>query len=264
LKRHKKLILLLASLTVLFSLFSTTVFGQAIEIPGITGGPQGQAVAKPLLLILILVGISVLPFVIMMTTSFVKIAVVLALIRNALGTQQIPPNPIITGLAMILTVYIMIPVGLDIYKTAGATITQGSSQPVLSQVTVNLLVQAVKESKEPLRGFLLKHAHGKEKELFSNLAKKMRKPEDRDKVEEKNFEILIPSFVISELTEAFQIGFIVFLPFLVIDIVVTNILLSLGMFQISPVTVALPFKLLLFVLVDGWHLIAKGLILGYV
>jgi type III secretion protein R len=257
LKRHKKLILLTAALPFLIS---QTALAQAAEIPGIAGG---QAIARPLLLILILLSISVLPFVVMMTTSFVKIAVVLALIRSALGTQQIPPNPIITGLAMILTVYIMIPVGLDIYKTAGATINQGSNQPVLSQVTVNLLVQAIKESKEPVRAFLVKHVHQKEKELFSSLAKKMRKPEDRDKVEDKNFEILIPSFVISELTEAFQIGFIIFLPFLVIDIVVTNILLSLGMFQISPVTVALPFKLLLFVLVDGWHLIAKGLILGY-
>lgn len=229
-----------------------------------TGGVTGQAVAKPLLLIFILLGMAVLPFVIMMTTSFVKIAVVLSLVRNALGTQQIPPNPIVTGLAMILTIYIMIPVGLDIYKTAGGTINQGSTQPILSEVTVNLLVQALKESREPLRGFLLKHAHTKERELFFNLAKKMRKPEDRDKIEDKDFEILVPAFVISELTEAFQIGFIIFLPFLVIDIVVTNILLSLGMFQISPITISLPFKLLLFVLVDGWHLIAKGLILGYV
>jgi type III secretion protein R len=193
----------------------------------------------------------------------VKIAVVLSLIRNAMGTQQIPPNTIITGLAMILTVYIMVPTGLEIYRTAGATINQGSNQPVLSQVTVNLLVQAVKEAKEPMRVFLARHAHAKEKELFTTLAKQMRKAEDRDQVTENSFETLIPSFVISELTEAFQIGFIIFLPFLVIDLVVTNVLLSLGMFQISPITVALPFKLLLFVLVDGWHLIAKGLILGY-
>lgn len=260
-KAPKTLILLLFFLPVLFS---PEAFAQSMQIAGGAGGPANQAVAKPLLLIFILVGISVLPFVIMMTTSFVKIAVVLALVRNGLGTQQIPPNPIITGLAMILTIYIMIPVGLEIYKTAGATINQGSNQPVLSQVTVNLLVQAIKESKEPLRDFLAKHAHQKEKDLFSSLAKKMRQPDDRDQITENNFEVLVPSFVISELTEAFQIGFIIFLPFLVIDIVVTNILLSLGMFQISPVTVSLPFKLLLFVLVDGWHLIAKGLVLGYV
>lgn len=260
-KIPKRLVLLFS---VLPFLLSQTALAQTINIPGVTGGQPGQAVAKPLLLIFILVGISVLPFVIMMTTSFVKIAVVLALIRNGLGTQQIPPNPIITGLAMILTIYIMIPVGLEIYRSAGQTINQGSNQPILSEVTVNLLVQAIKESREPLRTFLNKHAHQKEKDLFTSLAKKMRRPDDREQVTDKDFETLIPSFVISELTEAFQIGFIVFLPFLVIDIVVTNILLSLGMFQISPVTVALPFKLLLFVLVDGWHLIAKGLILGYV
>ncbi len=257
----KKLSLLLLLLPLFFS---HSAYGQAIEIPSLVGGTGGeQAVSRPLLLIFILGALSILPFVIMMTTSFVKIAVVLALVRNALGAQQIPPNPIVTGLAMILTVYIMMPVGIEIYKTAGATINQGSNQPVLSTVTVNLLVEAIKQAKEPVRDFLLKHAHEKERTLFTGLAKKMRKPEDREAVTDKDFEILVPSFVISELTEAFQIGFIIFLPFLVVDIVVTNILLSLGMFQISPITVALPFKLLLFVLVDGWHLIAKGLIMGY-
>jgi len=260
-KVPKKLLFLL----LLIPLFvSQNAFGQAMELPGLSGGTAAQqAISKPLLLISILGALSILPFLIMMTTSFVKIAVVLSLIRNAMGTQQIPPNTIITGLAMILTVYIMVPTGLEIYRTAGATINQGSNQPVLSEVTVNLLVDAIKQAKEPMRAFLLKNAHQKERDLFTTLAKKMRKPEDRDQVTDTDFETLIPAFVISELSEAFQIGFIIFLPFLVIDIVVTNILLSLGMFQISPITVALPFKLLLFVLVEGWHLIAKGLILGY-
>jgi type III secretion protein R len=261
-KIPKKLLLLLLLVPLLVS---QKAFGQAMEIPGLAGGTAAQqAISKPILLISILGALSVLPFIIMMTTSFVKIAVVLSLIRNALGTQQIPPNTIITGLAMILTIYIMVPTGIEVYRSAGTVINQGSNQPVLSQVTVNLLVEAIKEAREPVRAFLLKNAHPKEKDLFTTLAKKMRKPEDRDQVTENDFETLIPAFVISELTEAFQIGFIIFLPFLVIDIVVTNVLLSLGMFQISPITVALPFKLLLFVLVDGWHLIAKGLILGYV
>lgn len=261
-KRIPKRLLLLLGLLPL--LLSHNAFGQAMEIPGLAGGTASQqAVSRPLLLISILGALSILPFLVMMMTSFVKIAVVLSLIRNALGTQQIPPNTIITGLAMILTVYIMVPTGIDVYRTAGNTINQGSNQPVLSQVTVNLLIQAVKEAKEPVRVFLAKHAHQKEKELFTSLAKKMRKAEDRDQVTENSFETLVPAFVVSELTEAFQIGFIIFLPFLVIDLVVTNVLLSLGMFQISPITIALPFKLLLFVLVDGWHLIARGLILGY-
>lgn len=261
-KKSRKI---LAVLPILAFLFSHDAFAQVVNLPGLSGGTVAeQAVSRPILLIFLLASMSILPFVVMMTTSFVKIAVVLSLIRNAMGTQQIPPNVIITGLSMILTIYIMMPVGLEIYKTAGATINQGSTQPVLSPVTVNLMLTALKEGREPMRGFLIKHAHAKERELFTTLAKKMRKPEDRDSVTDTNFEILIPAFVISELTEAFQIGFIVFLPFLVIDIVVTNILLSLGMFQLSPVTVALPFKLLLFVLVNGWYLVAKGLILGYV
>ncbi len=256
----KKIIGLLA---VIPFLLSSSAFAQVIQLPGIGGSGPGQAVARPLLLIFSLVGISLLPFIVMMSTSFVKIAVVLALLRNALGTQQIPPNPIITGLAMILTVYIMVPVGIDVYRTAGQTINQGSNQPVLSELTVSLLIKAVNQGKEPVRAFLTKNAHEKETSLFMNLAKQMRKPEDRDQITDKDFEILIPAFVISELSEAFQIGFIIFLPFLVIDIVVTNILLSLGMFQVSPITISLPFKLLLFVLIDGWHLVAKGLILGY-
>ncbi len=247
-----------------FLLATHTAWAQSVNVPGLTGMTGEQAVSRPLLLLLILASLSLLPFIIMMTTAFVKVAVVLAMVRNAIGTQQIPPNPIITGLAMILTIYIMIPVGLDIYRSAGQTINQGSSQPVLSQVTVNLMLEAAKQAREPVRAFLEKNGHAKEKALFFNLAKKMRHEEDREQVQENDFTILIPAFVISELKEAFQIGFILFLPFLVIDIVVTNILLALGMFQISPITISLPFKLLLFVLVDGWHLIAKGLILGYI
>lgn len=222
-------------------------------------------VSKPLVLLVVLAALSMVPFLVMMVTSFVKIAVVLALIRNALGTQQVPPNIVVTGLAMILTIYIMVPVGFDIYRAAGATINQGTNQPLLSQTSIALLVKAAKEGQEPIRTFLLKHVHPKERELFYNLSLKLRTTEeDRAEVTNEDFINLVPAFVVSELTEAFQIGFIIFLPFLVIDLVIANILLSLGMFQISPVTISLPFKLLLFVLVDGWHIIAKGLILGYV
>lgn len=222
-------------------------------------------VSKPLVLLVVLAALSLVPFLVMMITSFVKIAVVLALIRNALGTQQVPPNIVITGLAMILTIYIMVPVGYEIYRTAGATINQGTNQPLLSQASLQLLAKAVGDGKEPVRAFLLKHVHPKERALFYNLALKLRTTdEDRAEVTDQDFTNLVPAFVVSELTEAFQIGFIIFLPFLIIDLVIANILLSLGMFQISPITISLPFKLLLFVLVDGWHVIAKGLVLGYV
>ncbi|MBI4124319.1 MAG: EscR/YscR/HrcR family type III secretion system export apparatus protein, partial [Deltaproteobacteria bacterium] len=148
---------------------------------------------------------------------------------------------------------------------AKTTINQGTNQPLLSQASVELLAKASKEGKEPVRDFLLRHTHAAEQELFYNLAVEMRRSEEaKAAVGEKDFLNVIPAFVISELTEAFQIGFVIFLPFLIIDLVIANILLSLGMFQISPVTLSLPFKLLLFVMVDGWHLIVKGLIQGYV
>lgn len=227
-------------------------------------GKSGAELSKPLVMMFALSLVAVVPILLVMMTSFIKITVVLSLIRSAMGTQQIPPNQVITGLAVILTIYIMFPVGLEVYRNAESTINQTSSQGVFSQATVGLLKEGVKKGQEPIRAFLVKHATEKERVLFFNLAKKMQKPEDRDLIQDSDFLILVPSFIVSELAKAFQIGFIIFLPFLVIDMVVANILLSLGMFQLSPITVSLPFKLLLFVLVDGWYLITKGLIMGYV
>ncbi len=252
---RKKRVLLGAGI----SLFCLFVSGAAYAQAGRTG------VSKPLVLLVVLAALSLVPFMVMMITSFVKIAVVLALIRSALGTQQVPPNIVITGIAMILTIYIMLPVGYDVYRAAGTVINQGTNQPLLSQASVELLIEGVKTGKEPVRQFLLKNVHPQERSLFYNLSLKLRTTdEDRKGITDEDFINLIPAFVVSELTEAFQIGFIIFLPFLVLDLVIANILLSLGMFQISPITISLPFKLLLFVLVDGWHVIAKGLILGYV
>ncbi len=226
---------------------------------------ESMGVSKPLVMLTLLAGLSMVPFIVMMSTSFVKIAVVLSLIRNALGTQQVPPNIVITGLALILTIYVMMPVGYDVYRSAGGVINQGTNQPLLSQTSVELLMKAAEAGKEPVRGFLLKHVRPQERSLFYNLALKMtHNEEDKTKITDQDFVNIIPAFCVSELTRAFQIGFVIFLPFLIIDIVVANILLSLGMFQISPITLSLPFKLLLFVLVDGWHLITKGLIMGYV
>ncbi len=226
-------------------------------------GKFDTPISKPLVILLALFAMALIPILIVMVTSFVKIVVVLALIRSALGTQQIPPNQVITGLAMILSLYIMIPVGLETYRATQSVVQTQTNQGLVSTATFGLVEEAFKKGREPLRNFLEKHANPKDQSLFYNLARKMRAPEDRDSIEKNDFTILMPSFVISELSEAFQIGFVIFLPFLVIDMVVANILLSLGMFQLSPITVSLPFKLLLFVLVDGWYLITRGLILGY-
>lgn len=222
-----------------------------------------QPVSKPILILFVLFILSLAPFILMMTTSFVKIAVVLSLVRSAIGTQQIPPNQIITGLALILTVYVMIPVGQKVYDASADVIHARGEQEIMSVASIEVFKQAVDKGKEPVREFLLKHANDKERKLFYNMGKKLKINDTLGGLENNDFIVLIPAFVISELAEAFQIGFIIFLPFLVIDMVVSNILLSMGMFQVSPITVALPFKLLLFVLVDGWYLISEGLVRGY-
>ena len=226
---------------------------------------EDREISKPILIIFILFIMSLTPFVLMMTTSFIKISVVLSLLRSALGVQQIPPNPIITGLALILTIYVMIPVGQKVYNEASSVIVETkSNQELFSMASISKLKQAVDKGKEPVREFLLKHVHDEERKLFYNLGKKLKINDAIGDLTDKDFIVLIPAFSVSELTEAFQIGFMIFLPFLVIDMVVSNILLSMGMFQLSPITVSLPFKLLLFVLVDGWYLITKGLVMGYV
>jgi len=223
-----------------------------------------QALSRPLVLLIALGALSLLPFVIVMVTSFVKIVVVLGLVRSALGTQQIPPNPVITGLAMVLSIYIMLPIGIDIYRASESVINTQTKQPVVSNISIQLLVKAINKGKEPLRDFLAKHIHNKDQQMFFTLAQSMRKTEkDKADVGQKDFSILVPAFITSELKEAFQIGFIIYLPFVVIDMVVANILLAMGMMMISPITISLPFKLLLFVLVDGWHIITRGLLLGY-
>lgn len=225
-----------------------------------------QTVSPTVMIFFVLMLLSLAPFILMMTTSFVKIAVVLSLVRQALGTQQIPPNPVITGLALILTLYVMIPVGQQVYQESYDVIHSGdSNQSVISMASVDTLKKAIVAGKEPVRGFLLKHVNNEERKLFFRFAKRLQPSLDqKEEVSSEDFIVLIPAFVISELSEAFMIGFIIFLPFLVIDMVVSNVLLSMGMFQLSPITVSLPFKLLLFVLVDGWVLITQGLVEGYV
>ncbi|MFC1612108.1 type III secretion system export apparatus subunit SctR [Myxococcota bacterium] len=220
---------------------------------------------RPLILILAIATLALVPFLLMLVTSFVKIAVVMSVVRQAIGTQQIPPTQVITGMSIILTIYIMTPVGLDIYHTAqDVMIKEFRGQPLhWDNMRVEAIQRVVQEGQQPLRQFLMKHTHLRERDMFYKLAWKMRKPRDRAMLTDEDFSIIVPAFVISELKEAFQIGFILFVPFLVIDMIVANILMALGMQMLSPTTISLPFKILLFVMVDGWYLITRGLLLGY-
>lgn len=218
--------------------------------------------SRPLLLLLVFAALAVAPFVGMLVTSFVKIAIVLSITRQAIGLQQVPPSPVITGLAIILTIYVMQPVGVQIYAHSQKFFEQHNST-FLDKSNVDLLLQAIQASEKPMKDFLRTNSSQRNIQLFHSLSQRMRTPQDRGAVSVDDYLVLIPSFVITELTEAFQIGFIIFLPFLIVDMAVSNILMALGMQMLSPTTISLPFKILLFVLVDGWYLITKGLVLGY-
>ena len=219
--------------------------------------------SRPLVLLLAIAAMSILPFLFMMATSFVKISVVLSILKNALGTQNVPPTTVVTGLAAILSVYVMYPTAVRMERAAEPLFAEESQEDLLSRTSVDLLIRAAIEMREPLRAFLKKHAHRADARMFLDLARRSRPADERASVQADDLLVLLPAFIVSELTEAFQIGFLVFLPFLVVDMVVANLLLALGMHMLSPTTVSMPFKLLLFVLVDGWALLARGLVLGY-
>jgi len=207
--------------------------------------------------------LSLLPFAVIMVTSFVKIAVVLSMIRQALGTQQIPPTQILTGMAIILTVYIMHPVALQMKRLADEE-ANAANVDLWSNSSTALMGKVAVKIREPLVVFLRKHSHPRDRLMFVTQVNRLRGDDDTaKKATDQDLLIVIPAFVLSELTEAFQIGFLIFLPFLALDMTVSNILMALGMQMLNPTTISLPFKLLLFVLVDGWYLLTKGLVLGY-
>ena len=206
------------------------------------------------LITVVLIGLA--PFAIVMVTSFAKIIVVLSLLRNALGVQQIPPNLVLNGLAMVLTIYVMYPVGLRMIEVSGGVDEALSS--------TERLLDTANRAKEPLRDFLLKHAEEPEREFFLDTIREIADPDQRGSFTAEDFVVVVPAFTISELTAAFQLGFLIFLPFIVIDLVIANILMAMGMSMLSPTIVSLPFKLLLFVLVDGWIKLPHGLVLSYV
>jgi type III secretion protein R len=216
---------------------------------------QASYAGSPLAMMAMLALLSLLPFAVLLLTSFSKIAVVLSLARSAMGTQQAPPTIVLTGLAVVLSAHIMAPV-LERMYDAG----QLAYQEV--EAGAQLLPAAARVA-EPLRAFLVKHGSPEERARFVELARELRPPEEAEQVQESDLFVVIPAFVITELAEAFQIGFLIFLPFLVLDMVIANVLLALGMQTLSPSQVSLPFKILLFVAVDGWALLARGLILGY-
>ena len=240
-------------LALAFFLIQEIAFAQArtplaasIDLREIMASPQ---FSNSVQLILALSLISLVPFLLISVTSFLRIIIVFSLVRTAVGTQQVPPSSVIVGLALFMTVFIMSPVWKEINETAVIPYNQGK----ISQM------KAFEVGMKPLQKFMIRQTREKDLALFVQFAR-IETPKSADEIP---IYVLIPSFMISELKTAFQIGFLLFIPFVMIDLTVANILLSLGMFMLSPVMVSLPFKILLFVLVDGWNLISRGLLMSF-
>mgnify|MGYP000919715248 CR=1 FL=1 len=242
-------------LVVLILTFTTKVIYAQPEISlfnrniGIINNQEPQNYVLSLQLLFILTIITFAPSILIMMTSFTRIIIVLSFIRNALGLQQTPPTQVIIGLALFLTFFIMAPIG--------AQINDEAIQPFLSE-EINQDM-AIERTLEPIREFMFRQTRDKDLGLFMN----MKKMDSIDRLEDIPSHVLIPAFIISELKTAFQIGFVIYVPFLIIDMVVASTLMSMGMMMLPPVIISLPFKILLFVLVDGWNLIVKSVVLGF-
>lgn len=211
----------------------------------------------------VLAGMALLPFAIMLLTSFMKIVIVLSLFRQALGVQQTPPNQVLNGIALLITIYVMFPTGLAMYTAAQDVIKSTGSVPVMSQEATLFVVNVVDKAKEPLRLFLQRNTSGKHVQSFYQLAYKIFPDPYKSEVKSEDFIILVPSFITSQLKSAFEVGVLIYLPFFVIDMVVSNILLAMGMMMLSPLTIALPIKLLLLVMIDGWTVLVQSLALSF-
>lgn len=211
----------------------------------------------PLTLVALIVAFGVAPFVALMITSYTKLVIVFGLLRTAMGLQQTPPNMVLNGIAIILTIYIMAPVGMDVSDALrGRTLgTKGEG--------LNDIMAVFDAAKVPVKAFLVKHTQERERQFFLKSAASIWPQARAERLQADDFMVLVPSFTLSELTRAFQIGFVIYLVFVVVDLIVATVLLALGMSMISPTTISLPFKLLLFVMLDGWTRLIHGLVLSY-
>ncbi len=243
------LVLLIAALAPVLNAAPADKNFSGVELRIGGGGQNKDGLTVPMQILVLMTVLSLVPAIIVSVTSFTRLIIVSHFLRQALGTQTMPPNQVLIGLSLFLTYFIMQPVG--------ERINQEALQPMLKGQISEM--QALDQASVPLRTFMLRYTREKDLSLFLNIAKFPR-PRNR---EELPMRIVIPSYMISELKTAFQIGFVLFIPFLVIDMVVAAVLLSMGMMQLPPVVISTPFKILLFVMVDGWNLVVGSLVKSF-
>ncbi|MDH4378649.1 MAG: flagellar type III secretion system pore protein FliP [Vampirovibrionales bacterium] len=246
--------LLALLMAALLWLVPTTCWAQSMGLPSINIGVGStnnpQQISQGLQLLILLTVLTLAPAILIMGTAFTRIVIVLSLTRQAIGTPTLPPNQVLVGLALILTFFVMQPT-LE-------TINTQALQPYLKEQITQTV--ALDKAIQPIRKFMFKQVRQEDLGLFVKLSK-IKRPRNTGDVPTH---VLLPAFIISELKTAFQLGFVVFLPFIIIDIVVSSILVSMGMMFLPPATIALPFKLVLFVMVDGWRLVCESLVAGFV
>ena len=235
----------------LFLLWATPLYAQQdpsklVDLLDLRNPVKTNELGTPLQLMFLMSFLTILPFLVIMTTSFTRTVIVLSFLKNAIGTQQVPPSQVIVGLAIFLSIYTMSPVWREIDEKA--------LQPYMNREITQK--EALEKTLSPLRTFMFRQTGKKELAFF---IRTVRLPQPKNQKEVPTH-VLIPAFMISELSTAFKIGFVLYLPFLVVDLVVANTLLALGMMMLSPVTISMPFKLLIFTLADGWNIIIKALV----
>ena len=249
----KKIILCGCVVMGLFLVTGVVSESEAIPLPNITLGVENaddpEKVSSALQILVLLTILTLAPAILIMTTSFARIIIVLSFLRQAMGTQQTPPTQILIGLALFLTMFVMGPVWSEI--------NEGALKPYMEEELGQF--EALKLAEIPIKRFMLNHTREKDLSLFINLS------EDKNPTSEEDISIqtVVPAFIISELKTAFQIGFLIYIPFLILDMVVASILLSMGMMMLPPVLISLPFKLMLFVMVDGWYLTVGSLMRSF-
>lgn len=240
-------VMIIAMVLLAMPLSEATAAGPSVSIDFGADAPKQTAVVIQILILLTV--LSLAPALFIMVTSFTRIVIVLAFLRQALGTQTVPPNQVLLSLALFLTMFIMAPVGQAVYNNA--------LRPLMAeQISYE---DAWKKGIEPVRNFMLRQVREKDLELFITLSQGP-KP---DRVEDVPTQAIIPAFILSELRIAFQIGFLIYIPFLIVDMVVASILMSMGMMLLPPVVISLPFKLILFVLADGWYLVVGSMVRSF-
>ena len=207
--------------------------------------------------------LALIPFVLMLITPFAKFVMVFSLLRNALGVQQVPPNQVVNGIALILSLFVMFPVSLQMYDASSSIIEKEQPESLFSEQAPAFLIKVANHAKEPLREFLQKNTLPAHQKNFYKIAYKMMPEKYHEDLGLDDFIVLGPAYITSQVKSGFEIGALIFLPFFVIDLVVSNILLAMGMMMLSPVTISMPLKIFLLVMLDGWSLLTEGLISSY-